>query len=73
MITKATYAAAQKRAASLLTRTGIAISTAELARIAVADFGLSDLERTGGQILTLVDKAEIAVKLLAMLPNQVLP
>ncbi len=73
MITRAIYAAAQKRAISLLNRTGIAFKTDEITRIAVADFGLSDLEHTGGQILTLVDTREIAVKLIAMFPGQVLP
>jgi len=73
MITRDTYAAAQKRAASLLTQTGIALCDAELKRITVADFGLSDLGHIGGQILTLVDTPEIAVKLIAMFPGQVLP
>ena len=73
MITREEYTAAQKRAAALLEKTGITLNPAELLTIAVADFGLSDLERSGGQILTLVDTVEIAVKLLAMFPGQVLP
>lgn len=73
MITRETFTAAQKRTASLLAQTGIAFGDAELERIAVADFGLSDLDHTGGQILTLVDTQEIAVKLIAMFPGQVLP
>jgi D-lyxose ketol-isomerase len=73
MITRADYIAAQERAVALLRRTGITFSDAELSDIAVADFGLSDLARTGGQILTLVDTPEIAVKLIAMFPGQVLP
>ena len=73
MISREDYIAAQKRAAELLAKTGITLNFTELKTIAVADFGLSDLEHTGGQILTLVDTPEIAVKLIAMFPGQVLP
>jgi D-lyxose ketol-isomerase len=73
MITRTEYTVAQKRAAALLKETGITLSDKELKEIAVADFGLSALESTGGQILTLVDTQEIAVKLIAMFPQQVLP
>jgi len=45
----------------------------ELGSIAVADFGLSELEKSGGQILTLLDTDEIAVKLIALFPGQTLP
>jgi len=72
MITKKDYKAAQKRAANLLKKTSLAFTDAELAQIKVADFGLSELEQSGGQILTLVD-SEIAVKLIAMFPGQTLP
>jgi len=64
---------ARKRAAELLLRTGITFRPDELERIEVADFGLSELETSGGQILTLVNTEKIAAKLLAMLPGQVLP
>ncbi len=73
MITQADYEAAQARAADLLRKTGIALRDDELARIAVADFGLGDLARTGAQILTLLDTQEIAVKLIALFPDQTLP
>lgn len=73
MITRDDYAKAQRRARHLLTGTGVALTDAELEGIAVADFGLSDLAHSGGQILTLVDTLEIAVKLIAMFPVQVLP
>ena len=57
----------------MLKKTALAFTDDELARIAVADFGLSELAQTGGQILTLVDTREIAVKLIAMFPGQTLP
>ena len=73
MITRAAYASAQRRAAELLRQTGLALRDEELARIAVADFGLGELETTGAQILTLVDTPEIAVKLIVLFPRQTLP
>lgn len=73
MITRQTYEDAQRRAAELLRKTGVALTEPELARISVADFGLGELDQSGGQILTLVDTREIAVKLIAMLPGQTLP
>lgn len=73
MITRDQYTSAQQRAATMFARTGLALTRLELSEIAVADFGLSELDCTGGQILTLVDTQEIAVKLIAMFPGQVLP
>ena len=73
MITRDELLTAQQQAATLLRYTGVTLTEDELASIAVADFGLSCLESYGGQILTLVDTPEIAVKLIAMFPDQILP
>lgn len=73
MITRVEFEEAQKLAAVLLTKTGLSLRPDELARIEVADFGLGELESSGGQILTLVDTERIAAKLLAMRPGQTLP
>ena len=73
MITRTEYRNAQRRAAELLKRTGVTLRDEELALIAVADFGLGELEESGGQILTLLDTPEIAAKLIALLPGQTLP
>jgi len=73
VITRTEYRNAQRRAAELLKRTGVALREEELASIAVADFGLGELEESGGQILTLVDTREIAAKLIALFPGQTLP
>lgn len=72
MLTRTEYKAAQRHAAELLKRTSLALTDDELAQIKVADFGLSEVAQSGGQILTLVDR-EIAVKLIAMFPGQTLP
>ncbi|MBD3308007.1 D-lyxose/D-mannose family sugar isomerase [candidate division KSB3 bacterium] len=42
-------------------------------RIQVADFGLSQLETEGAQILPLVDTDRLAVKIIALFPHQTLP
>ena len=73
MITRTEYRSAQRRAAELFKRTGVTLRDEELASIAVADFGLGELEGSGGQILTLLDTPEIAVKLIALFPGQTLP
>ena len=39
----------------------------------VADFGLSELEQSGAEILTLVNTEKIAAKLLVLFPNQTEP
>ena len=73
MLTPTAYQTAQRRAAELLRKIGVVLTADELAQIKVADFGLSELEQSGGQILTLVDTEEIAVKLIALFPGQCLP
>jgi D-lyxose ketol-isomerase len=73
MITQAEQRRARQQAAALLQKTGLAFRHDELASIEVADFGLSELESSGAQILTLVNSEKIAAKLLALTPGQTLP
>ncbi|MGC9349854.1 MAG: D-lyxose/D-mannose family sugar isomerase [Anaerolineae bacterium] len=73
MITRTEYEEAQRRAASLLRNSGVALRESELQDIAVADFGLGALDQSGAQILTLLDTPEIAVKLIALFASQTLP
>jgi len=73
MLTKAEFIAAQTRAADMIRESGIHISDQEAKKVEVADFGLGHLEVEGAQILTLVDTSRIAVKIIALLPNQTLP
>ena len=73
MITRAAYREAKRRAADVLRRTGLVLTAVELESVAVADFGLGELNETGAQILTLLDTPEIAVKLIVLFPGQTLP
>jgi D-lyxose ketol-isomerase len=73
MITKSQAASARKRSAAILRKAGVKVRQNEIDRMEVADFGLSELEQSGAQIVTLVDTDTIAVKLLVLLPLQTEP
>ena len=73
MITREQKNAAQKRAAAMIRQAGIIITDAEADRIEVADFGLSNPDREGVQVLTLVQTERISIKVLVMFPNQTEP
>lgn len=73
MITRAEQRRARERAEQILDKCGVVLTREEIEQMEAADFGLSDLDRIGAQILTLVDTQQIAVKLLVMLPNQTEP
>ncbi len=73
MITRAEQAEAQRHAAEMIRRAGITITDAEANSIEVVDFGLSNLDREGVQVLTLVQTERISVKVLVLLPNQTEP
>ena len=64
---------AQRRAAAMLERAGLAITPAERSRIEVADFGLGDLERTGLQLLTYINTDRYCAKELVLFPTQTCP
>jgi D-lyxose ketol-isomerase len=73
LITKEQQKTAQKQAADMIRQAGIAITDKEAGSIEVADFGLSNLEKEGVQVLTLLQTDRISVKVLAMLPDQTEP
>lgn len=73
MLTKTEYTAAQSRAAAMILESGIHITDEDIQKVEVTDFGLSRLDIEGAQILTLVATNRIAVKIVAMFPNQTLP
>ena len=73
MITRQAWESARKRAAEFVRGAGMAVRPEELERIEVADFGLSELEQSGVQILTLVDTEAMAVKVLISFPWQAEP
>lgn len=73
MITRQEYEAIRQRAATLLAKSGVHVADNEIEQMEVADFGLSEIEISGAQIVTLVDTDQIAAKLLIMLPEQTEP
>ena len=54
-------------------RAGVVLSEKEKENISVADFGLSDLERQGGQILTFFNTSRLSAKIVVLFPRQILP
>jgi D-lyxose ketol-isomerase len=70
VITRAQARAARERAAGFVKQAGVVARPDELDRIEVVDLGLGELERTGLQILTLVDTSYIGVKVLVLFPGQ---
>jgi len=73
MLTKEEYRKAQERALKYMERAGVVLSEKEKENIRVADFGLSDLERQGGQILTFFNTDRISAKIIVLFPWQILP
>ena len=73
MITRAQQQSAQKQAAEMIRQAGIKITDEEVNSIEVVDFGLSNLDKEGVQVLTLVQTERISVKVLALFPNQTEP
>jgi D-lyxose ketol-isomerase len=73
MITESELKAAQKRAGKMIRQANILMTDEEQNRIQVADFGLSNLEQEGAQILTFVETEQIGVKVIVLFPYQTLP
>lgn len=73
MITKKQQQEARNRATELFRKAGVFITPEEANRIDVVDFGLSNLDSEGAEILTMVQTDRISVKLLALMPNQTEP
>lgn len=73
MLTKTEVFQARKRALGYMEKAGVVLSEKEKETISVADFGLSDLERQGGQILTFFNTDRISAKVIVLFPWQILP
>ncbi|MFC1552151.1 D-lyxose/D-mannose family sugar isomerase [Candidatus Latescibacterota bacterium] len=73
MIEAAVYKNAQLNAGGMFRRAGLVISDEEITGIEVVDFGLNRFETEGASILTFVQTGRIAVKVIALFPNQTLP
>jgi D-lyxose ketol-isomerase len=73
VILREEYIRAQERAEELLARAGIPVLEEEIARIEAVDFGLSNLEVEGLQLLTMFETDRLAGRILIMTPNQTEP
>jgi D-lyxose ketol-isomerase len=73
MLTKKQYREAQRRALEYMLKARVVLSEEEKQNIGVADFGLSDLEHQGGQILTFFNTDRISAKVIVLFPWQILP
>ncbi len=73
MLTRAEVERAQARAAAALAEAGIALTPAERRGIEVADFGLSELEETGLEVVVYVNTDRVCAKELVMFPGQTCP
>jgi D-lyxose ketol-isomerase len=73
MLTQKQYLEAQKRALRYMEKAGVVLSEREKGNIQVVDFGLSDLEHQGGQILTFFNTDRISAKVIVLFPWQILP
>lgn len=72
-LTRAQVAASQAWAAQQFEDAGIVLTAEEKDRIEVSDFGLSELERTGIQLLVYVNTERVCAKEIVLLPHQVCP
>ncbi len=63
----------QRRAADLLARAGIVLTSAERRGIEVADFGLGDLRHTGLELVVYVNTPRYCAKELVLFPRQTCP
>lgn len=73
MITRAEWNRLQEQSAELIGEAKVGVSAEELARMDVADFGLSDIYVEGAQITPLLDTEKLAVRVLVQLPGQTEP
>jgi len=73
MITGEQQKTAQRKATEIIRQSGITVTDYEAGNIEVVDFGLSNLEKEGVQVLTLVQTERISIKVLVLFSNQTEP
>lgn len=73
MISREIFQAAREQARIYLDRAGIVLTDDEAERIEVADFGLSDLGRSGLELVTYVNTERVCAKELVLFPAQTCP
>lgn len=70
---KPTYERVKKEALELFQKANIVLSEEEKASLEIADFGLSNIEVSGLQLITYVNTDKVCAKELALLPHQTCP
>ena len=73
MLTRDQLEDARKRALEYFRKADIALTTEEEKNIEVADFGLSDLDNTGLELLVYVNTQRVCAKELVLFPAQTCP
>ncbi len=73
MIRRSELVKAQKRAAGMLKKAGIALTKEETSHIEIAEFGLDELEKTGLEIVIYTNHDRYCAKELIMFPRQTCP
>lgn len=73
MVTKEQYETLSRRVVETLQAAGIVLTPQERQTVEVADFGLSDIERTGLLLVTYVNTDRVCAKELVLLPGQTCP
>jgi D-lyxose ketol-isomerase len=73
VLTETEIREARRRAADALAGAGIVLTAAERDAIEVADFGLSQLEETGLQVVVYVNTDRVCAKELVLFPGQTCP
>jgi D-lyxose ketol-isomerase len=73
MLTREQIDRSQRQTAQAMEDAGIALTSAEKARLEVSDFGLSDLENIGIQLLVYVNTERVCAKEIVLLPHQTCP
>jgi D-lyxose ketol-isomerase len=73
MITKDQVRLAQERAAEMLAQAGISLTPQERQNIEVAEFGLSELEKTGLELVVYINNERYCAKELVLFPRQTCP
>ena len=73
MLSREIFESSKARAAKMIMDAGIVLSESEIETMDVADFGLSDLESEGAQIVTMFSTDRVSAKIIALFPFQTEP
>ncbi|HVC42158.1 MAG TPA: hypothetical protein VND54_09295 [Candidatus Saccharimonadales bacterium] len=73
MLTTEQIEDARRRAAQMLDEAGFVLTEAERNNIEVADFGLSELDQTGLEVVVYVNTQRVCAKEIVMFPGQTCP